>query len=1060
MVFLYNFIRFIGKNIVVTSFLRNMSILIVLIFISRTLLLAQSNPFIFRHITIEDGLAGNDVRSIIQDGKGFMWFATDNGLQKYDGHSFTNYHHNPLDSQSISSDNQFSLFQDRQKYIWSVSFILGFNRFDPTSNHSVEINNYNQQGLNDLFLAEKICMDKTGNLWLISSGSFARYNNQTGKLLSFKDVIPAGLNPSFTDGLYDSVSNQLWIADNNNGICVFDLNKNVFYSAYNNPENLPILNTVCRSGIIFMDKKRNIWLYGCGGSLGKYNISTHHIEYYNLFPSSKGLIRKNETFIFTEKTKPFITAFSEDNHGDIWMGAQDLGLIRYVSQKDSFVLIPTNLSSPNGLFLNSMIHCIFSDRDGNLWIGTDKGINLFNPDLEPFHFFENDPTHRFSQSKIESMDFLESKAGELWVATWGGGVTVFDTNLNPSSYFIHRKGDIHSLPEPGNLAWSLLRTKKDEVLIGCQHGYLAMFDPIKNTLYDVRPSGLPNKTIFNLCEDSNENVWMGLYSGFAKWNLTQNKAIHFPKFLPFHGIDSATASDLLTDHMGNVWIATLGLGLQKFDVSLNRLTEIFVPDKLNPHSITSTLINCIISINDSMLALGTGTGGINIFNMHTKEFYAISTGNDLPSNNVSALYFTPPYNLWTCAGSEFCKVNLQNRRVIRFGSYDGMKNIDFSSCRHLYQMHDGRIFTGYTGGFLYFYPGRVSSGKAPADVTLTGIRIFDDQLAIDSFLQKADTLSLDHDQNFITIQFASLNYWESNRINYIYQLEGVDKNWVSAQTQRFATYTNLAGGNYCFKVKCENSDGISSQKTTYLFIFIHPPFWQTLWFRLTISLFIGLLLYGLYRYRINQLLQLQIVRNEISKDLHDDVGSTLSSISILSQVAKNKLLEGHEEESSSIMTKINSYSQEMVEKMGDIVWAVNPGNDTIKDIIPRLNFFFIETCSSKGILLQFSTDSAVEKRILSMQGRKNIYLICKEAINNAIKYSDCRRILVEIRQVGYRFEISISDDGKGFDTMAPRQGNGLTNIQIRAAELKGVLELFSMAGHTSVIIRFPVPKIR
>jgi ligand-binding sensor domain-containing protein len=1059
MVFLYNFIRFI-ENYKGVIYYRFIFLLTVLVFSNRTPVLSQINPFLFRHITIEDGLAGNDVRSIIQDNKGFMWFATDNGLQKFDGYTFTNYHHNPLDSQSISSDNQFSLFQDRQKYIWSVSFILGFNRLDPTSDHSIDISNYNHNGLKELFLPEKICMDKDGKLWLISASSFARYDNQTGKLLSFKNIISQGLIPAFTDCLYDSVTNQIWISDRNNGICLYDLNKNIFYSSFNNPDNLSIFKTGCKPGNIFMDKKRNLWFYGCDGLVGKYSLSTRVFISYFLYSSTKGLIRKTNAFESSDSINLFISAFCEDKHGNIWMGAQAQGLIQYNTQKDSFILIPSNLTDPAGLFLNSEIHCIFSDKDGDLWIGTDKGINLFNPDKQPFHFFENDPTHRFSHSKIESMDFLESGTGELWVASWGGGVTVFDSNLNPNRYFIHKKGDIHSLGEPGNLAWTILKTKKNQTIIGCQHGYLSMFDPIRNSLIDLRPTGLPTKTIFNLSEDSNQNVWMALYSGFAKWNYIENKAIYYPKFLPFHGIDSATASDLLTDHAGNVWIATLGLGLQKFDISLNRLTEIFVPEKMNPYSITSTLINCIVRINDSTLALGTGTGGINIFNMHTRQFYAISTANDLPSNNVSALYFTAPYSLWACAGNEFCKVNLQNKHVVRFGSYDGMKNIDFSSCRHLYQMRDGRIFVGYTGGFLYFFPNEISSARAPANVTLTGIRIFDNQLAIDSFLQRTDTLSLNHDQNFITIQFASLNYWESNRINYYYQLEDIDKNWVSAQAQRFATYTNLPGGSYCFKVKCENSDGISSQKITYLYIIIRPPFWQTWWFSLGIILIIGLLLYGLYRYRINQLLQLQIVRNEISKDLHDDVGSTLSSISILSQVAKNKMLEGRQEETSSIMTKINSYSQEMVEKMGDIVWAVNPSNDTIKDIIPRLNFFFIETCSSKGIKLQFNAEPTIENKILSMQARKNIYAICKEAINNAIKYAHCKMIIVEFRMVAHSLEISISDDGKGFDTKAPKRGNGLSNMEERATELKGDLQLSSISGHTSVIIRFPVPKIR
>jgi len=245
-----------------------------------------------------------------------------------------------------------------------------------------------------------------------------------------------------------------------------------------------------------------------------------------------------------------------------------------------------------------------------------------------------------------------------------------------------------------------------------------------------------------------------------------------------------------------------------------------------------------------------------------------------------------------------------------------------------------------------------------------------------------------------------------------------------------------------------------------LMVIIRPPFWETWWFDALLLFAVLIGLYALYRYRINQLLQLQMVRNEISKDLHDDVGSTLSSISILSQVARDKMREGHQEQSSSIMTKINSYAQEMVEKMGDIVWAVNAGNESIEDIGQRLKNAFLETAGSRGIQMQFQIDPILEKRILPVQVRKNIYLICKEALNNAIKYSDCHNIIVGFKLHGSRMVIGIEDDGNGFDLRTVSRGNGLGNMRERAGEIRGEFTIDSATTGTRVNLSLAIPNSR
>jgi hypothetical protein len=323
-------------------------------------------------------------------------------------------------------------------------------------------------------------------------------------------------------------------------------------------------------------------------------------------------------------------------------------------------------------------------------------------------------------------------------------------------------------------------------------------------------------------------------------------------------------------------------------------------------------------------------------------------------------------------------------------------------------------------------------------------------------LARSDTLTLPFDQNFIAINYATLSFLQPQRIHYYYQLKGVDRDWVNAGAQRIATYTNLSPGSYVFQVKSENRDGIPSQRTTNLYIIIRPPFWQTWWFTFLVVAGVVLFLYGLYRYRINQLLQMQAMRNKISKDLHDDLGATLSSISILSEVAKNSMHSETGSQTYSLLTKISANAGEMVEMMSDIVWAINPKNENLDRMIQRLSDFSLVTCASKQINLKITIDESARRLILPMAAVRNIYLVVKEAMNNAIKHAECRNLAVSFKSNLGDLDINIVDDGKGFDRALVKKGNGLLNMNSRVQEMKGKITIHSEQNNTTISFKFPI----
>jgi signal transduction histidine kinase len=291
-------------------------------------------------------------------------------------------------------------------------------------------------------------------------------------------------------------------------------------------------------------------------------------------------------------------------------------------------------------------------------------------------------------------------------------------------------------------------------------------------------------------------------------------------------------------------------------------------------------------------------------------------------------------------------------------------------------------------------------------------------------------------------------------------LEGIDGDWVDAGSRRYASFTNLPTGHYVFLVRAEDRDGHFTKDTTKLVIVIRPPFWQTWWFYCLSALVVGMVGYGVYRYRLGQESRVAVIRNKISRDLHDDLGATLSSITVLSEIARTRIEEGSPEQSFPLLGKITAYSGEMVGKMRDIVWAIDPRNDTLHNMIIRLKQYSAEWCANREIALRFTTSPEFLRATPSMNSRKNLYLIAKEAIYNAIRHAEARSIWVDCRMCGGIGEMAITDDGKGFDPAASYEGNGMGNMRARAAEIGGKINVSSNDAGTTVTIWLAVPKIR
>lgn len=390
----------------------------------------------------------------------------------------------------------------------------------------------------------------------------------------------------------------------------------------------------------------------------------------------------------------------------------------------------------------------------------------------------------------------------------------------------------------------------------------------------------------------------------------------------------------------------------------------------------------------------------------------------------------------------------------------GILRVNTRTLQHMTNPAFGDPYAG-SNYFIPFAPLAVQEPLCPPQIQFTDFKIFNEshhELLQDSCIR------LNYWQNYFTVMFASPDVLLGHTTRYQYQLVGRDESWIDIGSRNILEFSNLEARDYLLKIRATNHAGRWSNQSAQLAISIVPPFWQRWWFYTICGCSIGIIFYFVYRYRIDQLLEQQIIRNKIAQDLHDHVGSTLSSISVYSQVAKIYHEQSRRSELQLTLEKISATSVEMISEMNDIVWTINPRHDSMDTILLRMESFARPLLASQGIHFHFEVEPAVKMVNLEMSRRKNFYLIYKEAVNNALKYAQCKNLWVKIGLRHHQLHLVAVDDGIGFDIQQAQvcaaqslSGNGLRNMEMRAEEMRGLWQIESLAGRgTTVHLRFPV----
>ncbi len=956
----------------------------------------------FTALSINDGLSQGMVIRIFQDRYGFMWFATLDGLDQYDGYHFVVYRHDAQDETSITESYVQSLFEDSQGRLWIGTVSGGLDLFDRETETFTHIKHQdgNAASLSPgpvSFISE----DSYGNIWVQISGKLERLSIHKKGRASTADVSIHQIKLPFRSGAF------ITFITKGGGIYIADTKENVLYK--------------------LEDEKTENWSV-------EFNLDKY------LLKQNKKVTSSNQIVQLLEDTA----------QGKLYLFHEG-GIIRLNEKNGNpeknfeIPLVKNYRDIPQASF----------DKQGIIWFSIGGKLAFFDTRSgETAYVVAKDSG--ISQTLLHTYGAFIDRSGLLWVGTGGYGLLKRNTRSetfhhtgNSSVYLIGKADDGNIVFGNSVLLWAGMRGTTDKVI-----------DMPSITKHKNAHEIFTHLLDAPFASDS-EGAWFADSTKLRYLNKNR-KAIDYP--LPVR--DNKEYPDFvqcaIKDSSGNIWLGSTQ-GLLHFHLA-DAAWHVYQNQLTDSTSLSS---NAVFSLcldpaqPQKYMWVGTSGGGLNRMDIQTGTCIRYTVKDGLPNDVIYGILPDEDGNLWMSTNKGLSCFNPKKKSFRNFDYKDGLQSNEFNR-RAYYRTKNGCLFFGGVNGLNYFYPREILNNKAIPQVVITGLKIRNQPVPVQPkgspltkaiYLTKKVTLS--YEQNFVSFEFAAMDFTNPEQNLYQYKLEGLDKDWIHSGNTHSATYTNLDPGTYTFRVKGSNNDGVWNENGTSVQLIILPPWYMTWWFRSAVAIAILLIAYSFYRYRLAQTVKLQAIRDRIAGDLHDEVGSNLSNIYIFSNVAQQKARTNHD--TAPLLQKITEYTQQSMEAMNDIVWMINTRNDRFENIMVRMRSIAAEFADTSGCSLHLDFDENLNDVKLNMEERKNFYLIYKEVINNAAKYAECKSLWIEMILDGNVVTLRINDNGKGFDTANTEKGNGMFTMKKRAETLKGTLTVSSTVGEgTAIQLRFKI----
>ncbi|MFT4071328.1 MAG: two-component regulator propeller domain-containing protein [Dysgonamonadaceae bacterium] len=757
----------------------------------------------FKTYLVENGLSSNTIYSALQDTKGFMWFGTEDGLNRFNGYEFKTFRNIPRDTTSLSNNYVYCLLEDNSRTLW-VGTERGVCTYNPQTNKFKAFRLKAQDGTSIHDRIQNMVADEKGNIWIASyrQGIFF-YNRKANSLkrYSFSTYTDPLQSPDLITYLYKDKDNTIWTSVNSTVYQIYRLDKNSdrFVPAFPHIASGELKKLSSYS--IIEDTFGTLWF-------GTWNNGLYEVD------KVKGIVNR---YLNQHADKiVHIHTITEYEPGNLLIGSDD-GLTSFtvspiIGNRRAFHLREPDVSS-------RFIYPIYQDREGGLWIGTYYGgINYAAPSRNYFAGYTHDP-HKNSVSGNVISSFCEDESGNLWIGTDDGGLNYMDKASGIFSSYKPQKGrnsisfhNIHGLCLDGKKLW-----------IGTYTGGLNVMDLTTGQFrcYKNKPNdstSIDGNSIFSLYRDSRHNIWIGTTQGINLYNRQTDNFNRIRKL-------SAVTIDMI-EYNKTLWFATIGNGLHVYDPATHRWTN-YVFEAKNKNSLNSNEVLCLCVDDNNQLWIGTNSG-LCKFNPKERNFSPVPLSTQ--SNTIYKIISDKEF-LWMTTSKGLIRFDSQRNQLRTFTKSDGLLSDLFIQNSGI-KTSSGRIYIGTANGFNAFYPKQIITNRYIPPVLLTDFQIFNKSVdnpeeymsvSADSILQ----LTLPYSKNVFSLEYAALSYFAPEKNEYTFMLEGFDKDWNYVGNQRRTTYTNLSPGEYTFRVKASNNDGIWNDAGLTMKIVITPPFWRT-----------------------------------------------------------------------------------------------------------------------------------------------------------------------------------------------------------------------------------------
>jgi ligand-binding sensor domain-containing protein/signal transduction histidine kinase len=997
-----------------------------------------------RAYEVADGLPQEGVKRIVRDSRGFLWFCTYDGLSRFDGTRFVNY--GVKDGLPHPSIND--LLESRSGDYWIATNGGGVARFDPstriepvraldplvTSRHILFatpvprrlFTSYAVGGTPAASRVNVLHEDRTGRIWAGTDDGLFVMESAQGQI-GFRGVALPFARPLQIWALVDDRAGGMWIGTG----------EGLARRLPNGRTEVVRIDSEEKVGVwaLAEDEEAQLWV-GTSTGLRVVRVSptpgaaetvltseswnAPHARTRSTGPARRRAselpVGGSSAAVVAGEIQERISALHRANDGRMWIGtfAGD-------------VLAADGNGIRRELHLDDAISSLVEDREGNLWVSTARG-RIGAGKLARHGFTRYDESdglvlrqgrlHRFDGRRFIEVkpkfdvpaiirSVLQDRRGAIWLST-DVGLYRFDARPSLVDLSGARPSARYAVTEglPSDDVSLAFEDSRGDIWIGTKAPTTVTLVRRETNALDVFSTdhGLPAVAMpVSVAEDGGGNVWVG----FREGGLVRYQAGRFEHFAEDQGIPRNEVLALFVDHAGRLWIADGASGLLRIDNP--QAARPFVTRYTTAQGLASDMVRCLTEDGWSRLYVGT-VRGIDRLDPASGSITHYSTANGL-------------------AGDELLRAFRDQHGVLWFGSWRGVSR---------------------------FQPEPEQESAAPP-VFISGVRTGRDPYPTSEMGERnLAGLTMESDDAQIAIEFFGLDVADGDRLRFEYRLDGADTDWNAPTTLRSVNYARLASGAYRFRVRALTPSGATSPEPATVSFRILRPLWLRWWFiASTGALLVGLGVL-LYRYRVAQLLAIERVRTRIATDLHDDIGASLSQIAILSELVRGEA-DTHQE-SANTLGRIATISRELVESMGDIVWAINPKRDRVGDLLQRMRHFASDTLTGKDVDFSFPSPRLARELALGADVRREVLLIFKEAVNNIVRHAGCRHVEIDVRIDHGGLVVRVGDDGEGLPALNAREaGHGLLSMRERATRLRGSLDVDSAPGRgTTVVLRMPL----